>query len=189
MEYFTVLYAVSQLLDAVDGVAARAFDQCSSFGSLLDMLTDRMTSLCLMLLLGDLYPSYQSFWRWMVVLDLVSHWSQMYISLSEGEKSHKGGRNGILQFYYSFPVLLISCIGNETFFIVSYILTHTKGPQLPLEISINTFLLKSESVSLLESIAICVFPIFVFKQITNVIQLQDACSRLAALDVKVKKLQ
>ncbi len=37
-----VFYIVSQGLDAVDGVTARYFKQCSSFGAVLDMLTDRL---------------------------------------------------------------------------------------------------------------------------------------------------
>ncbi|KAI7883257.1 CDP-diacylglycerol--inositol 3-phosphatidyltransferase [Lichtheimia hyalospora FSU 10163] len=36
----TILYCISCLLDAVDGNAARYFDQCSKFGAVLDMVTD-----------------------------------------------------------------------------------------------------------------------------------------------------
>ena len=36
-----VCYCISQGLDAVDGQVARAFKQCSKFGAVLDMLTDR----------------------------------------------------------------------------------------------------------------------------------------------------
>ena len=36
-----VCYCVSQGLDAVDGMVARHFNQCSKFGAVLDMLTDR----------------------------------------------------------------------------------------------------------------------------------------------------
>ena len=37
----TLLYGVSCLLDAVDGMAARALNQTSKFGAVLDMVTDR----------------------------------------------------------------------------------------------------------------------------------------------------
>lgn len=40
-KYCTIAYAVSALLDAVDGHAARAFGQTSKFGAVLDMVTDR----------------------------------------------------------------------------------------------------------------------------------------------------
>jgi hypothetical protein len=40
-KYCTLLYCISCLLDAVDGQAARALDQTSKFGAVLDMVTDR----------------------------------------------------------------------------------------------------------------------------------------------------
>ncbi|KAG6814321.1 hypothetical protein H0H92_013446 [Tricholoma furcatifolium] len=40
-KYCTLLYVVSCLLDAVDGQAARALNQTSKFGAVLDMVTDR----------------------------------------------------------------------------------------------------------------------------------------------------
>jgi hypothetical protein len=39
--YCTLLYSVSCLLDAFDGMAARALKQTSQFGAVLDMVTDR----------------------------------------------------------------------------------------------------------------------------------------------------
>ncbi|KAI1316383.1 CDP-diacylglycerol-inositol 3-phosphatidyltransferase [Mortierella claussenii] len=35
-----LMYSISCLLDAVDGQAARYYDQCSKFGAILDMVTD-----------------------------------------------------------------------------------------------------------------------------------------------------
>lgn len=37
----TVLYGISCLLDAFDGMAARRFNQSTKFGAVLDMVTDR----------------------------------------------------------------------------------------------------------------------------------------------------
>ncbi|KAA8575743.1 hypothetical protein EYC84_004849 [Monilinia fructicola] len=37
----TLLYSISCLLDALDGYAARAFEQSTKFGAVLDMVTDR----------------------------------------------------------------------------------------------------------------------------------------------------
>jgi hypothetical protein len=39
-----LLYGASSLLDAADGYAARALNQTSEFGAVLDMVTDRYTS-------------------------------------------------------------------------------------------------------------------------------------------------
>lgn len=46
-EKFAILYFISFCLDYFDGLTARAFKQCSRFGGLLDMLTDRMGTLVL----------------------------------------------------------------------------------------------------------------------------------------------
>ena len=40
-KFCTVAYVISCLLDAVDGMAARALGQTSKFGAVLDMVTDR----------------------------------------------------------------------------------------------------------------------------------------------------
>ena len=40
-KYSTIAYCISQLLDAVDGHAARYLGQASKFGAVLDMVTDR----------------------------------------------------------------------------------------------------------------------------------------------------
>lgn len=40
-KYCTVLYCISCLLDAFDGMAARALGQSTKFGAVLDMITDR----------------------------------------------------------------------------------------------------------------------------------------------------
>jgi phosphatidylglycerophosphate synthase len=45
--YCTITYCVSCLLDAVDGYAARALNQTSKFGAVLDMVIDRCVPSCL----------------------------------------------------------------------------------------------------------------------------------------------
>ncbi|RYG47216.1 CDP-alcohol phosphatidyltransferase family protein, partial [archaeon] len=45
---FIVLYGLSYALDALDGVAARHLGQCSRFGALLDMVTDRAATAALL---------------------------------------------------------------------------------------------------------------------------------------------
>mmetsp|Transcript_36159 Transcript_36159/g.35111 ORF Transcript_36159/g.35111 Transcript_36159/m.35111 type:complete len:88 (-) Transcript_36159:469-732(-) len=43
-EIFAVLYISSYSLDVVDGILARAFNQCTYFGAQLDIFTDRFSS-------------------------------------------------------------------------------------------------------------------------------------------------
>ena len=53
-KYSTVAYCISQLLDAVDGHAARYLGQASKFGAVLDMVTDRYVGFPLPTVLSDL---------------------------------------------------------------------------------------------------------------------------------------
>jgi len=52
-----VLYVSSFVGDLFDGMAARRFDQCSTFGGLLDMVTDRCSTLGLLFVLSAEYGS------------------------------------------------------------------------------------------------------------------------------------
>ena len=118
-------YAISQGLDAVDGVVARYCNQATKFGQVLDMLTDRASTAALMCVFIKIYPSDWYVFTILIVLDVVSHWYQTYAKLLEGKTTHKGSDNFLVNFYYSFPVLLICCIGNEACFVTLYILHFT----------------------------------------------------------------
>jgi CDP-diacylglycerol--inositol 3-phosphatidyltransferase len=99
-----VLYVTSGLLDAVDGTAARHFDQCSKFGAVLDMVTDRSATTCLMSFLASRYAAWALLFQLLIALDLSSHYMQMYTSLTLGASSHKNvsaSANPILRAYYT----------------------------------------------------------------------------------------
>jgi CDP-diacylglycerol--inositol 3-phosphatidyltransferase len=49
----SLLYSASCLLDALDGYAARYFDQSTRFGAVLDMITDRCTTSSLLVRAAD----------------------------------------------------------------------------------------------------------------------------------------
>lgn len=51
------LYMASFIADLVDGWAARAFQQSSQFGGMLDMITDRCSTLGLLYVLGTTTPT------------------------------------------------------------------------------------------------------------------------------------
>eukprot|EP00826_Nyctotherus_ovalis_P060580 TRINITY_DN8517_c0_g1_i5.p1 TRINITY_DN8517_c0_g1~~TRINITY_DN8517_c0_g1_i5.p1 ORF type:complete len:212 (-),score=16.87 TRINITY_DN8517_c0_g1_i5:146-781(-) len=75
---FLVFYALSHILDAFDGMAARKLNQCSKFGAMLDMIVDRMATISLMMSLGSIYPHLYFYFLLMALIDMVSHWYQMY---------------------------------------------------------------------------------------------------------------
>lgn len=101
-------YLLSALLDSFDGHAARALNQCrhlqwlswhwlfmpngiprtlsvllcflsaTKFGAMLDMLTDRCATMCLLVNLSLLYPSYTFLFQLSMSLDIASHWLHLH---------------------------------------------------------------------------------------------------------------
>ncbi|XP_005533866.1 PREDICTED: CDP-diacylglycerol--inositol 3-phosphatidyltransferase isoform X2 [Pseudopodoces humilis] len=125
-------YGLAGLLDAVDGHMARLLGQGSRLGAMLDMLTDRLSSLCLLLNLALLYPRWAPLLQLGVALDVASHWLHMHWSTLQGLTSHKalGGEGHPLlrRYYESRPLLFLLCAGNESFYCCLYLLHWGEGP-------------------------------------------------------------
>ncbi|KAH9870071.1 hypothetical protein J1614_006993 [Plenodomus biglobosus] len=125
----TLLYSVSCLLDALDGYAARSFAQSTKFGAVLDMVTDRCTTTCLLVFLAQAFPRWSIVFQGLISLDLASHYMHMYATLSMGGsgQSHKNvdeSRSWLLkQYYCNNKVLFTFCAMNEIFFIALYLLS------------------------------------------------------------------
>jgi CDP-diacylglycerol--inositol 3-phosphatidyltransferase len=140
------LYSVSCLLDALDGYAARHFEQSTRFGAVLDMVTDRCTTACLLVFLSSAWPRWSIVFQGLISLDLASHYVHMYATLIMGgaDTSHKKvdkSRSFILNLYYTNKVrrplsllvtgvtnsrqtvLFLFCALNELFFIALYLLS------------------------------------------------------------------
>jgi phosphatidylglycerophosphate synthase len=103
------LYSVSCLLDALDGYAARHFEQSTRFGAVLDMVTDRCTTACLLVFLASAWPRWAILFQGLISLDLASHYVHMYATLIMGgvDTSHKKvdkSRSFILNLYYTNKV-------------------------------------------------------------------------------------
>lgn len=77
--YCAILYSLSCLLDALDGWAARKFNQATKFGAVLDMVTDRCTTACLLVFLSAAYTNYAVLFQVLISLDLASHYMHMYV--------------------------------------------------------------------------------------------------------------
>ena len=103
------LYSISCLLDALDGYAARRFEQSTRFGAVLDMVTDRCTTSCLLVFLSSAWPRYALLFQALISLDFASHYIHMYATLIMGgtEQSHKKvdkSRSWALNLYYTNKV-------------------------------------------------------------------------------------
>jgi len=138
------LYSVSCLLDALDGYAARYFEQSTRFGAVLDMVTDRCTTACLLVFLSSAWPRWAILFQGLISLDLASHYVHMYATLSMGgsDQSHKQvdkTRSWILNLYYTNKtVLFICCALNELFFIALYLLSFSSPYLSPSLLQIAT---------------------------------------------------
>ncbi|KAI8343881.1 CDP-alcohol phosphatidyltransferase-domain-containing protein [Chlamydoabsidia padenii] len=167
-----VLYSISCLLDAVDGNAARYFNQCSRFGAVLDMVTDRCTTTCLLCFLSLRNQSWTILFQFLISLDFASHYMHMYSSMTEGSSSHKKiaeGGSWYLRLYYTNNIILfIMCAGNELFFVLLYILSVANIAQ-PLNVL--------WWIALSTTGAICFA-----KQFINVVQIVNASKVLVAID-------
>ena len=73
-------YFMSSFLDAFDGMAARYFDQSSTFGGMLDMLTDRVGTMALIMSRKGTHVTCTS--------------SSPRTALSQYPSKHPGGRAG-----------------------------------------------------------------------------------------------
>ncbi|KAF4591557.1 CDP-diacylglycerol--inositol 3-phosphatidyltransferase [Ophiocordyceps camponoti-floridani] len=125
----SVLYSISCLLDALDGYAARLFDQSTRFGAVLDMVTDRCTTSCLLVFLSSAFPRWAILFQCLIALDFSSHYMHMYATLVVGgaDSSHKNidkSQSRLLNLYYSNKIVLfVFCVLNELFFIALYLLS------------------------------------------------------------------
>ncbi|CAO3590289.1 unnamed protein product [Absidia cylindrospora] len=167
-----VLYSISCLLDAVDGNAARYFNQCSRFGAVLDMVTDRCTTTCLLCFLSLRNQNWTIVFQFLISLDFASHYMHMYSSMTEGSSSHKkiaeGGSWYLRLYYTNNTILFIMCAGNELFFVLLYILSVANI---------------ARPLNVLWWIALSTTGIICFaKQFINVVQIVNASKVLVAID-------
>lgn len=125
----SLLYSVSCLLDALDGYAARHFDQSTRFGAVLDMITDRCTTSCMLVFLATAFPRFSIVFQGLISLDFASHYVHMFSTLvmSGSGTSHKSvdaSRSKILNLYYTNKTMLFVCCAlNEAFFLALYLLS------------------------------------------------------------------
>ena len=170
---FLSCYFTSQFLDMFDGMAARKFNQSTKFGAMLDMVTDRCSTIGLMLILSHKLPQYTILCHIFVWIDICSHWAHMLAQLQAGSTSHKLVTSGpaLLQYYYKtkwFMVLLI--FGAEGFPVSTIMTTFTEYPYL---------------VQIFTILSHIGFPLFLMKHFINIIQFANASKMLD--EVKYQK--
>lgn len=94
------------------------------------MVTDRVSTCGLLVVISHLYPTYNLAFILLIVLDITSHWFHVQ-SVSAHHKSKEAleHRNALLQWYYSiYPLFGYCCVGTEAFYILLYVLHHFPHP-------------------------------------------------------------
>lgn len=74
----SVLYAIPLFVLCSLFVLIPAFSLGTKFGAMLDMLTDRCATMCLLVNLALLYPSYTFLFQLSMCLDVASHWLHLH---------------------------------------------------------------------------------------------------------------
>ena len=178
---FLLFYSISQLLDVLDGYAARYFRQATKYGAVLDMVTDRASTAALLIAMTKVYPQYARVFMALIALDIVSHFAHVASALIQGKQSHKligRGQHWLLRLYYTHKAVLFTlCFGNEAFLLFLYLL-HLK-PSFELLPQLRTIILPLLTYAL--------GALFVLKQFVNVIQLIKAGQDLVRFDKKERK--
>ena len=158
------------------------------FGAVLDMVTDRVATNALVIVLSHFFPRYLVAFMMLCCLDLGlfelgslmcflkifflfkgSHWFRMYSSLVEGSSSHKNtkGDGFLLNLYYNNRIVLGGlCLLNELFYVALYALHFYP-----------------ESKYVLGIIYVCA-PFFVLKQYISAVQLIKSCMSIAQKDAE-----
>ena len=171
---FVICYFISFILDAFDGMAARAAHQTSKLGATLDMVTDRISTAGLLAVLSGFYPDHSTVFVYLIMLDVGSHWLQTHsgflVNVKNDNHKNLGEKFFLLRLYYTNRnVLGIVCLGAEVFLLLLYF-NHFYP-----ELMKNQFYLYFYYVN---------FAIYVFKQLISIIQIFGASSRIAVWDAK-----
>ena len=172
---FVVCYFISFILDAFDGMVARAYQQTSKLGATLDMVTDRISTAGLLAVLSGFYERYSVIFVYLIMLDVGSHWLQTHsgflVDVKNDNHKNLGEKFFLLKLYYTNRnVLGIVCLGAEVFLLLLYF-NHFYP-----ELMLNKIYLYFFYVN---------FAIYVFKQIISIIQIFGASARIADWDAKV----
>ncbi len=177
------LYTLAFVLDYWDGVAARWFQQTSRFGGALDIILDRFATTGFCVILAQLYPQWTIVFIFLIGLDIISHHFLTHYCALKGSEDHKKlaakYNNRLMQAYYgkpNFTRLLIT--GNELTFILVYIFYYTAPAG---EIWQTLQMVGWQSI-----IWICL-PLFLLKQLTNILQLGLSADATAKIDLPDQK--
>ncbi|CAI5530547.1 unnamed protein product [Closterium sp. Naga37s-1] len=146
------------------------FSLLPSLLSLLSSLCVRMSTTCLLLVLSHLYPSLMGACMALLVLDLTSHWYQMYSSFLVRKASHKDVAATdffLMRWYYgSRPFMAYCCIGAELLYLVLYLDSDPLNQQVQVPVPYLG------PTGVIRALGLVCLPGWALKQVTNVVQVR-----------------
>lgn len=116
---FLVLYTLSSSLDMLDGKMARRYNQSTFLGCCLDMVTDRVSTVVLLMKIVSVSAQHLHLLSLLVLTDLFAHLLYFMSSL-RSLKHHKSPNNLLLRVYYHRCVLVALCVATEAYYIALY---------------------------------------------------------------------
>ncbi|KAL3684216.1 hypothetical protein R1sor_002238 [Riccia sorocarpa] len=179
---FAGLYLISFICDELDGRFARMLDQTSTFGAVLDMVTDRVSTAGLLVVLSHIYKDSFLLFLGLLVLDISSHWLQMYSTFLASKTSHKDmadSKSWILRLYYQQRIFMgYCCISCEVLYIVLFLLGKPNANIL------ETVRTAFEEKSVLFILFLVTAPGCAIKQWINLIQMKSAADITVLYDLQ-----
>jgi len=189
-------YFLSFVCDELDGRFARKCNQCTEFGAVLDMVTDRLATTGLLIILSNIYPEMQFTCISLIFLDISSHWLQMHSQLAIGKKGHKDMRESrfrLLRLYYANRIFMgVCCVSTEVLYLCLFMAKDKELNAMPGPLPISNELVKRVSflsasdaffkktlgvgsvTTFATQFIVLAIPGFLLKQIANVAQLRSA---------------
>ncbi|KAE8008768.1 hypothetical protein FH972_005247 [Carpinus fangiana] len=182
---FSVLYFFSFVCDGVDGWCARKFNQVSTFGAVLDMITDRISTACLLVILSQVYRPGLIFLS-LLALDIASHWLQMYSTFLLGKASHKDVKDStswLFKAYYGNKMFMAyCCVACEVLYIILFLIAENQTENL-MDVLMSSVRQNSLLACLL---ALSLFG-WAIKQAVNIIQMKTAADICVLYDIDKKQ--
>ncbi|KAM7258997.1 hypothetical protein ACFE04_014738 [Oxalis oulophora] len=176
---------VGFVCDGVDGWCARKFNQVSTFGAVLDMVTDRISTACLLVILSQVYRPGLAFLS-LLALDIASHWLQMYSTFLSGKASHKDVKdssNWLFRAYYGNRMFMAyCCVACEVLYIILFLLAEKQTENLK-DVMMSS-LSQISPLSFLLALSLLGWAI---KQTVNVIQMKTAADACVLYDMNEKQ--
>ncbi|XP_041014380.1 CDP-diacylglycerol--inositol 3-phosphatidyltransferase 1-like [Juglans microcarpa x Juglans regia] len=183
---FSILYLISFVCDALDGYFARKLNQVSTFGAVLDMVTDRISTACLLVILSQVYRPGLIFLS-LLALDIASHWLQMYSTFLFGRASHKDVKdstNWLFKAYYGNRIFMAyCCVSCEVLYIILFLVAKNQTNDV-IDVLVYTAKQQNSLLSLLVALALFGWAI---KQAINIIQMKTAADLCVLYDINKKQ--